>query len=131
MPSALAILENASAVFTVPTAGVVTDPATGNVSPATTTITVGLYLRQGGITEADLQGVQVDAESFEGYAIDPQVLDARITAGTQGILTFSSDAPASCSVLQARYPYGTTGILGATLQDALGDRIRIVRFRQS
>jgi hypothetical protein len=132
MASALASLANATAVFTVVDAagGVVTDPTTGNVSPATETLSVTMYLRQGSITPADLQGVQVDAEVFEGYAIAPQALDARIVTGTQGTLTFASDAAARCSVARVRHPYGTSGLLGSTLQSVLGDKVRIVRFTQ-
>jgi hypothetical protein len=132
MASALASLANATAVFTVVDAGggTVTDPATGNVGPATDTLAVTMYLRQGSVTPADLQGVQVDAEVFEGYAINPQALDARIVTGTQGTLTFASDAASRCSVARVRHPYGTSGLLGSTLQSVLGDKIRIVRYLQ-
>lgn len=131
MGSALAILQNATATFTVPTTGTTTDPTTGNIIPNTTTITVALYLRQGGLSSENLQGVQIEGDTFDGYAITPQILDDRIKSGVQGILTFSSDDPASCSVLRARFPYGGSGLLGSTLQQTLGDRIKLIRYRQT
>jgi hypothetical protein len=33
-----------------------------------------------------------------------------------------------CEVLQERFPYGNTGLLGTTLQTILGDRIRLAAY---
>lgn len=129
MASPLSALTNASAVFTVPASGTTTDARTGNILPNTTTITVTLYLRQNPIpSSADLPGIDVDTEDFEGYAVNPMALDSRIEPGTIGTLTFSGQPAARCEVVAARYPYGTTGIIGATLQSARGDTIRLQRF---
>ncbi|MEB3275408.1 MAG: hypothetical protein VKM92_00425 [Cyanobacteriota bacterium] len=129
MASALAPFVNASAVFTVPTSGTTTDARTGNVIPNTTTLTVSLYLRQGATDPtSDFPGVDTDVEQFEGYAISPQALDARIKPGTPGVLTFAGQPAARCEVLNARYPLGSTGFIGATVQAVLGDRIRLQRF---
>lgn len=129
MASALASFANASAVFTVPTTGTTTDARTGNVIPNTTTVTVSLYLRQGSRdTSSDFPGADTDVDSFEGYAVSPQALDSRIIPGTTGTLTFAGQAAARCEVLNARYPYGATGTIGATTQSAIGDRISIRRY---
>lgn len=131
MASALSALQNAVAVFDVPTVGTIIDQRTGNVLPRTERVTVSLYLRQGSLSETDVPGVGMAVDAFDGYAIDPQALDARISPGIRGLLTFSADDPMPCEVVKGREPYGTTGLIGSTLQQVIGDRIRIVRYRQS
>lgn len=130
MASALSALTNATATFSVPTTGTVTDPATGNVTAATESLTVNLYLRGGTPRKEDLPGIDVDAEIFEGYAVSPQALDARIKSGTRGTLNFSSQGALTCEVVAVRFPFGTTGLLGTTVQQVLGDKIRIAQYRQ-
>ncbi len=133
MTSAIAFLANATAVFTVPTDGTITEPATGNVVPATETLTVTLYLRSSGGTAprlSEFPGVGVEDDTLEGYAVSPQALDARITAGTPGTIAFDGEASCACEVAAARYPFGGTGFLGETLQGILGDKIRINRIKQ-
>lgn len=129
MASALAPFSNASAVFTVPTSGTTTDARTGNVLPNSTTVSVALYLRQGSTDPTSgFPGVDTDVEVFEGYVVNPTALDARIQPGTTGTLTFAGQPAARCEVLNARYPFGSTGIIGGTIQQVLGDRIRLQRF---
>lgn len=129
--SALKALANATAVFDLATAGTITDPLTGNVLPNSEQVSVELYLRQSGPDPQGLPGVESDADRFEGYAVNPAALDARVTTGTRGTLTFSGDSAAPCTVVACRGPYGTTGLLGSTLQGILGDRIRVTRYRQA
>lgn len=131
MTSALLSLQNAVVVLDVPTVGTVTDLRTGNILPRTERVTISLYLRQGSLTETDVPGVGSAADVFDGYAISPQALDARIVPGIRGLLTFSADDPMPCELTQARQPYGTTGLIGSTLQQVLGDRIRVIRYRQT
>lgn len=129
MASALLAFANASAVFTVPTTGTTTDARTGNVVPNTTTLTVSLYLRQGPRdTSSDFPGADTDVDTFEGYAVNPQALDARIIPGTTGTLTFAGQPAARCEVLNARFPFGATGTIGATIQAAIGDKISLRRY---
>lgn len=130
MASALAALANATAVFSVATVGTFVDATTGNVLPITETVEVSLYLRQGSLSPNDLPGVDVDADVFEGYAITPQALDARIRRGVTGTLAWAGDAAQPCEVGEARDPFGTAGLLGSTLQQVLGDRVRLIRYRQ-
>jgi hypothetical protein len=130
MTSALAALANATAVFSLPTVGTYTDPVTGNVVPASETVTVNLYLRQGTNRSSDLPGVDAEVEVFEGYAINPQALDARIKPGVTGTLNFADQGSVPFEVLQGRYPYGSTGLLGSTIQSVLGDKIRLARYTQ-
>jgi hypothetical protein len=131
MTSALAGLANATATFNVATVGTITDPDTGNVLPATEALTVSLYLRQGGSSSANLPGVDADTEVLEGYAVSPQALDARIKPGTTGTLNFAGQGGADCEVISSRFPYGSTGTIGSTLQQVLGDKIRIARYLQN
>ena len=130
MASALTALANATATFTVPTTGTITDPNTGNVTAATETVTVSLYLRGGSPRKEDFPGIEIDAEIFEGYAVSPQALDARIKPGTRGTLDFSAQGALSCEVVGSRFPFGTNGLIGSTVQQVLGDRIRIAQYRQ-
>jgi hypothetical protein len=133
MTSAIAFLANATAVFTVPTSGTITEAATGNVVPATESVTVTLYLRGTGGSAprlSDFPGVGVEDDTLEGYAVSPQALDDRITPGTRGTLTYSGEASCACEVAAARYPFGGTGFPGETLQGILGDKIRLNRYRQ-
>tara|TARA_R110000868_G_scaffold170954_6_gene406387 strand:- start:485 stop:877 length:393 start_codon:yes stop_codon:yes gene_type:complete len=127
MTSALFALANATAVFILPTVGVITDPSTGNVLPAQDAATVTLYLRQASPQPAGLEGVDTDTIICEGYAVEPQALDARIRPGTRGTVTMSG-REMTCEVLQERFPYGSTGLLGTTLQTILGDRIRLAAY---
>lgn len=131
MTSALAALANATASFSLPTTGTVTDPATGNVTPVVESLQVTLYLRQGSINETDLPGVDAAAVAFEGYAISPQALDARIKRGVIGTVTFSSNDAQPCEVVDVAFPFGKTGLIGGTLQQVLGDRIRLVTYIQT
>lgn len=131
MTSALAGLANATAVFNLPTVGTYTDPDTGNITPATEMVSVTLYLRQGGSNGSGLPGIDADVETFEGYAVSPQALDARIKPGITGTLNFASQGSVACEVINSRYPYGSTGTIGSTLQQVLGDKIRLVRYVQS
>ena len=130
MTSALAGLANATATFKVATVGTTTDPKTGNVIPNTESVTVSLYLRQGSTNTTDLPGVDADIEVFEGYAVSPQALDARIKPGTTGTLNFAGQGSFNCEVINSRFPYGSTGTIGSTLQQVLGDKIRIARYLQ-
>jgi hypothetical protein len=130
MASALASLANASLVLALPTAGTVTDATTGNVTAATENVTISAFLRQGSPDKTELPGVEAYTEVFEGYAINPQALDARIKPGTRGTLAFAGQTAKTCEILAARHPYGTTGLIGSTLQAVIGDRIRVAIYGQ-
>ena len=130
MASALAALANASIVFQVAKAGVVTDPATGNVSAVTETVTVSLFLREERTDVIAYPGIDVGTVSYSGYAIDPQTLDSRIVVGTTGTLTFGDEAGGEVTVKELRTPYGKSGLLGAALANALGERIVLVATGQ-
>ena len=132
MTSALAALANATVTFTVPTVGTYTDPVTGNVTPATESVTAEMYLRTFGSLEQvrDLPGVEVKDDTYEGYAVNPQALDARIKPGITGLLSVNGEDAVPCEVLAARHPYGSTGLLGSTIQSVLGDKIRLARYSQ-
>lgn len=129
MASALTALANASATLNVPTTGTTTDPITGNVRANVETVTVSLYLRVGTIDPSDLPGLNVEGDILEGYALT--ALDARVQPGTQGTITFAGSSAQRCEILEARTPFGTAGLLGSTLQTVLGDRVRMVRYRQA
>lgn len=128
MTSALTALANATATFQLATVGTTTDPETGNVLPQVEAVTVTLYLRQGSRNGAGFPGVDTDTVTFEGYAVSPQALDARIRPGVLGTLTFAGQPAIRCEVLQERFPYGSTGLIGSTLQSILGDRIRLASY---
>lgn len=124
MTSALSALSNASVTFLVPAAGVVTDPDTGNISPANASVTVALFLRADRVEVLRYPGVDTSEVLYEGYAIE--ALDSRVTVGTTGTLTFAGETTVPCEVKAVRLPYGKTGTLGAALNAALGERVQLV-----
>jgi hypothetical protein len=128
MSSALVGIANAQAVFTVPTVGVVTDPATGNVTPATETVTVQLYLERSTFTPNDLPGVDVDGDVLAGYAVNPSAVDARVKRGIRGTLTWGGEPAYPCVVSEIGSSFGKTGLIGSTLRNVLGDELRIIRY---
>jgi hypothetical protein len=130
MSSALVGIANAQAVFTVPTVGTITDPATGNVTPATETVTVTLYLKRSTFTPNDLPGVDVDADVFAGNAVNPAAVDARVKRGIRGTLTWAGEASQPCVVSEIGSNFGNSGLIGSRLRSALGDELRVIRYRQ-
>jgi hypothetical protein len=126
MASALSALANASATFQVAGTGVVTDPATGNVRAVTTEVTVALYLKAEKVSTTALPGVDVVDTLYEGYAVDPVAFDNGVVVGTEGVLTFGGEVPVDCEVTALRLPYGDTGLLGATLNAVLGERVQLL-----
>lgn len=129
MASALSSLANATLVLTVPTSGTTTDPDTGNVLPVTTTQTYSLFLRSGAPALTELPGINSENTIYEGYCVSPQALDSAVLEGTFGTLNFAGRGAFECRVLQTRYDYGSTGLLGEALQGALGDKIRLEQLR--
>lgn len=126
MASALAALKNASATFQVAQQGVVTDPETGNVKAVETAVTVDLFLKAQNVDYTALPGIELVDTVYEGYALAPQTLPAGVVVGTHGELIFAGEDAVECEVLELRLPYGNTGLLGATLASALGERVRLV-----
>lgn len=124
MASALKALENATVTFQVAGTGTVTDAATGNVTATGATVTASFFLKAENVAVSTYPGVNAVETVFDGYAMAP--LDARVVVGTQGTVTFAGEAAAACEVTGVRTPYGKTGLLGATLGAALGERIQLV-----
>lgn len=129
MASALSALANATAVFHVAGTGVVTDPETGNVSPAGATVTASLFLKAERVEVLRYPGVDTAETLYEGYAID--ALDSRIVVGTTGTLTFAGEEAVDCEVKAVRLPYGNTGLLGSTLNSVLGEKLQLVSRGQA
>jgi hypothetical protein len=128
--SALQALENAVLVLTVPAAGTAVDAETGNVVANTETIQVEAYLKGESVAESTYPGVNVISTLFEGY-VTSGALDGRVKVGTAGTLAFAGQDPVECEVLEARLPYGSTGLLGEVLTEALGSKVRLVSRTQS
>ena len=137
MVSALSALENSVAVFEVPTAAVQEDPETGNIVPVNETLSYRLYLRRGASTSPgamsgsnsyarELPGIDQEVAAYEGYCITPTQLDTRIRAGTKATLTFAGEPPHECTVQDCRFVYGSTGLLGDTLMNVLGHKVRLI-----
>ena len=130
MASAFAALQNATVVFTLPASGTVTDAGTGNVRPVTTTVTLGAWLKAENVAETTYPGVNVITTLFEGY-VTSGTLDSRVQVGTLGTIAFAGQAAVDCEVLEARLPYGESGVLGAVLTSALGTKLRLASRGQS
>ena len=137
MVCALLSLENSVAVFEVPTADVQEDPETGNIVPVNETLSYRLYLRRGASTSPgamsgsnsyarELPGIVLDVAAYDGICITPTQLDTRIRAGTKATLTFAGEPPHECTVQDCRFVYGSTGLLGETLMNVLGHKVRLI-----
>lgn len=129
MASALAALQNASATFQVAQQGVITDPETGNVLAVSAAVTVDLFLKAQNVDYTALPGIELVDTVYEGYALT--TLPAGVVVGSRGSLAFGGEAAVDCEVLELRLPYGSTGLLGATLASALGERVRLVARGQN
>jgi len=129
MASALSALANASVTFQVATTGVFTDPATGNVLPATEDVTVSLFLKGESTGSRIFPGVDVLDTVYEGYAVSPTAFDSAVVVGTTGTLSFAGEPDTTCEVLELRFNYGKTGLLGQILNTTLGEKIRLVSRR--
>ena len=137
MVSALLSLENSTVVFNVASDQVEEDPETGNIVPVNETLTYRLYLRRGSSSSPgsmqgskslirELPGVDEESAAYEGYCISPTQLDERIRTGTTCVLNFAGEPPHDCIVQDCRFVYGSTGLLGQTLMDVLGHKVRLV-----
>lgn len=124
--SALISLANASVTFVVAGSGTRTDPVTGNVLPATRTLTYKAFLKATQVDPAVFPGVDATALLYEGYVVEPQALDDRITVGSTGTMTFGTSSSKDFEVLRARLGYGDLGTLGAQLSSALGTKITLL-----
>jgi hypothetical protein len=128
--SAFSALQNSTITLTVPAAGVVTDAGTANVRPATATVTLSAWLKAENVAETTYPGVNVVTTLYEGY-VTSGALDTRVQVGTLGTVAFAGAAAVDCEVLEARLPYGETGVLGAVLTSALGAKLRLASRAQS
>jgi len=126
MASALVALANATATFKVATTGIYTDPATGNVLPATKDVTVSMFLKADSTSQRIFPGVDVEDVVYEGYAVSPTAFDADIAVGTAGTLNFAGEGAVQCEVTALRYRYGKTGLLGEVLNTTLGESVRLI-----
>ena len=74
----------------------------------------------------ELPGIDEELAAYEGYCISPTQLDNRIRAGTKATLTFAGEPSHECIVQDCRFIYGTTGLLGDTLMNVLGHKVRLI-----
>lgn len=126
--TALSGFANASAVFTIPASGTVTDAATGNVKPNTTTTTVALFAKASPPVDRDLPGVEVGGTTYVCRCVNPGQLPAAVVAGTKGTVSFDGGAFVPCVVMSAREPYGSAAGIGAIVRSAVGDSITLMAY---
>jgi hypothetical protein len=108
----------------VPGSGTVTDPATGNVLAVEETVEVRAWLKAESVAEATFPGVDVLTALYEGYVTNG-ALDARVRVGTTGTIAFAGLPAEECEVIEVRFPFGESGVLGEVLSGALGTKIRV------
>lgn len=128
--SPFSLVTNATATFTLPTTGTITD-GLGNVRPATITAEVDLFLRaQPEQQPVDMPGIEATTTILTGYAVDPMALDNKITRGTDCTLTWQGQQW-TASVEGVNETYGVEGFIAETLTAKRGDDIRLRLLRQS
>jgi hypothetical protein len=128
MASPFADVVNATAAFTLPTTGTTTD-ALGNVVAATESISATLFLKGRAEVPTGTPGTEGTLTVLTGYAVDPMVLDTRITQGVEGTLTWQG-ATHAFEVLGHNVIYGYDGFIATTLSAERGDDISLLLFRQ-
>ena len=128
MASPFTDVVNATAIFTLPTAGTTTD-ALGNVIAATESVTATLFLKGRPEVSAGTPGTEGTLSTLSGYAVDPMALDTRIRQGTEGTLTWQG-ATHIFEVLGRNIIYGDDGFIAETLTAERGDDITLLLFRQ-
>lgn len=128
MGSALQALVNSTVTFSVPSVGVTTEAETGNVVPVQGTLEVDCYLKAVDVRSTALPGVDTGATVYEGYALE--ALGVGVVKGSKALLVFAGQPAVECEVVGVREPYGSTGLLGSVLGQALGERIRLVTREQ-
>ena len=74
----------------------------------------------------ELPGIDQEVAAYEGYCVTPTQLDTRIRAGTKALLTFAGEPPHECTVQDCRFVHGSTGLLGETLMNVLGHKVRLI-----
>jgi hypothetical protein len=121
---------NATATFSLPAAGTITD-SLGNVTPATTTYTASLFLRSDPASQpADLPGVDPTATTLTGYAVNPQALNTAIQRGTRGTMAWQGKTW-TVEVQGRNERYGDSGLIADLLTTFRGDDIRLTLIRQA
>ena len=126
--TALSGFANASAVFTIPAAGVTTDAATGNVKANSTTTTVAMFAKASPPTDENLPGVEVGGTTYVCRCTNPGLLPAAVVVGTKGTFAFDGGAAIPCVVISARTPYGTAAGIGAIVRSVVGDSLTILAY---
>lgn len=107
-----------------------TDPETGNVRAAMTTVSVDCYLKAISTNTVLFPGVDSEETIYEGYTLDPQALPSGVGVGTRGTLVFAGEDAVDCEVMELRMPYGKTGLLGGTLTAVVGEQLKLVARKQ-
>lgn len=126
--SALQPFSNATVIFQIPTATLVTDPATGNQRPVIDPVPVRAFLKFKKVTEAQTIGaVQVET-IFSGRAT--AAIPAAVVEATPVRLQLDGESTIWVGVVQSlRAPFGAGGI-GATVSAIAGEAIEIAAWKQ-
>lgn len=130
MASPFTAVANATATFSLPSAGTITD-SLGNVTPATTTYTAILFLRADPASQpAELPGVDPTATTLTGYSVNPITLNTAIQRGTRGTMAWQGRTW-TVEVQGRNERYGDTGLIASLLSQYRGDDIRLTLIRQA
>ena len=123
--SSLYGVRNAIVDFFVPNSEMEQDAKTGNYRTGIDEIRYDLYLRKAiNDQRRNYPGVDRLASTYDGYAVYPSELDARIKSGTKGRLKFGeSENYHDCVVRDVRYQFSSFGTIGGALSSALGDSL--------
>jgi hypothetical protein len=121
--SSLWLARNAVGRFIVPGTTVTQDPR-GNYKVVTEYLDYNFYL----VEELDNEenkypGIDRISDKLIGYVVFPSKLDPRIKTGTKGFLSFGTQREVKFTVIDTKFNYGSTGLIGGTLQQVLGDSI--------
>jgi hypothetical protein len=121
--SSLWLARNAVGKFTVPGTVTIQD-SKGNYRAVPEELDYAFYLvEELDNEEKNYPGVDRVSDKLIGYVVFPSKLDPRIKAGTKGTLTFGTQRETKFTVIDVKFNYGSTGLIGGTLQKVLGDSV--------
>lgn len=132
--SLFSFISNATITLTLPSAGVVVDPETGNVLPVATTAEYRVYTKVDTDAQIDYEvGVNTFTQAYMGYLadLDPlkQSWPSSVRIGTVASMLFDMDAePYEVRFTQVNSDFGLTGI-ASYMPEAVRAKFKLIASR--
>ncbi len=130
MASPLADFANGGLTFALPSSGITTDPATGNVTANTADVSYRVFISETGASIGqNFAGVDIRSSRFDGWLTDPTIFSDLVVEGMTGTLVIDSGSTYDVTLVAARGAYGRKGI-GETIEEVLGHQFILDATKQ-